>query len=72
MPARHESGPLHRLAKQAPAVALANQLFGIGAIDPLAFGAVPLFLLLVATAAAWAPARRAMRVDAVQAMRHEQ
>ena len=50
---------------------LASQLFGIEAIDPVTFAAVPLLLLGVATAAASGPARRAMRVDPVQAMRHD-
>jgi len=42
---------------------LAGLLFGIGARDPLTFVAVPAALLVVALAACWIPARRAMRVD---------
>jgi putative ABC transport system permease protein len=59
----------------AAAVALApllgSELFGIEVIDPLTFAAVPILLVIVAAAAAMAPARRAMRVDPVQAMRYE-
>ncbi len=48
-----------------------SQLFGVGAIDPLTFCAVPLLLALVAATAAWAPARRAMKVDPMEALRQE-
>jgi len=42
---------------------LTGLLFGIGARDPLTFVVVPAALLVVALAACWIPARRAMRVD---------
>ncbi len=48
-----------------------NQLYGVGLIDPLTFCAVPLLLALVAATAAWAPARRAMKVDPMDALRQE-
>lgn len=46
------------------------QLFGVGAQDPATFAAVALALLLTALAAAYVPARRAMRVDPVNALRN--
>ena len=48
---------------------LQPQLYGVPPHDPLTFAAVPLTLLAVAAAAAWAPARRAMRIDPTRAMR---
>ena len=50
---------------------LGNQLFGIRPLDPVTYAAVPALLAGVAVCAALVPARRAMRVDPVQAMRHE-
>jgi predicted permease len=46
-------------------------LFGITATDPLAFAAVTLALVAVGLTAAWMPARRATRVDPVEALRAE-
>ena len=48
---------------------LSGLLFGIGARDPLTFVVVPGTLLLVALAACWIPARRAMQVEPVIALR---
>jgi putative ABC transport system permease protein len=50
---------------------LTSQLFGVAAMDPATFLAVPVLLALVAVAAALVPGRRAMRIDPALAMRNE-
>jgi len=50
---------------------LASQLFAVSALDPLTFVSVAAVLIAVATAACYIPARRAMSVDPVVALRHE-
>ena len=50
---------------------LNSLLFGVGAWDPLTFGAIVLLVSLVAFLAAWLPARRAMAVDPIIALRAE-
>jgi putative ABC transport system permease protein len=50
---------------------LSGLLFGVGARDPATFVVVPATLLLVSLAGCWIPARRAMRVDPVIALRGE-
>ncbi len=52
-------------------VHLADQLHTVGPRDPAAFGVAPAVLLAVATLAAWGPARRATRIDPVEALRRE-
>ncbi len=50
---------------------LASLLFGVGIHDPQTFLGVAVLLIAVALAASYIPARRAMRVDPIVAVRHE-
>ena len=50
---------------------LMSLLFGVPAHDPIVFTAVPVVLCGVALIAAWLPAARATRVDAVHSLRTE-
>jgi putative ABC transport system permease protein len=48
---------------------MSNQLFGVGAIDPITLGSVTALLFAVSLLACAVPARRAMAIDPVTALR---
>ena len=59
------------LLSMATAKALSGILYEVGALDPVAFTAAPLVLAAAALIATWLPARRATRVNPIQALRTE-
>ena len=50
---------------------MAGLLFEVGVRDPLTFVSLPLLLMALAVAASWIPARRAVRIDPIVALRAE-
>jgi ABC-type antimicrobial peptide transport system permease subunit len=46
-----------------------GMLYNVRAIDPVAFGTVPLVLILVAATAVYLPARRAARVEPMRVLK---
>jgi ABC-type antimicrobial peptide transport system permease subunit len=50
---------------------LASLVFGVTAGDPASFISIPLALVSTAAVAIYIPARRAMRIDPLTALRHD-
>jgi putative ABC transport system permease protein len=50
---------------------LSGLLFGVGTVDMVTFTTISLLLVVVSLLACYLPARRAMRIDPLQALRYE-
>ena len=59
------------LAASALTRLLSGLLFGVAAVDVTTFASISLFLVIVSLLACYLPARRAMRIDPLSALRYE-
>jgi ABC-type antimicrobial peptide transport system permease subunit len=50
---------------------LGSMLYGVTPLDPATYGSATVLFSLIATLACWVPARRALRVDPLAALRSE-
>ena len=50
---------------------LQSQLYGVAPNDPVTFAVAPMALVTVAILATWIPARRAAKIDPMEALRYE-
>ena len=50
---------------------LRRELYGLSSLDPLTYLAAPVLFLVVAVVAALLPARRALRIDPMRALRYD-
>jgi putative ABC transport system permease protein len=50
---------------------LSGLLFGVAAVDVTTFATISLLLIVVSLLACYLPARRAMRIDPLKALRYE-
>jgi len=50
---------------------LSGLLFGVGAVDAMTFATISVLLVIVSLLACYLPARRAMRIDPLSALRYE-
>jgi ABC-type antimicrobial peptide transport system permease subunit len=48
---------------------LASLLYGVTPVDPISFGAISVLVAAIAVAACYIPARRAVRIDPMEALR---
>ena len=70
--ARHAAGVILGMATAAVAVrSLESYVYEVPVTDPMTFAGVALAVIVVAVLATWIPARRAARIDPVEALRSE-